>query len=139
MLPHGPVNPTEGSYHPAVTINGRLEPTPPPEVIAMTKFMYEQQSSGSDERIKMWVTNVRHVGMITMCDGWLLRYPPATGTGAQQQIGTATNPISGGVQASTTIGAKHVGTLAPIVEANASAVCSERKLVPFAPSPASSP
>ena len=137
MLPHGPVTPTEGSYHPALTLNGTMEPTPPPEVIAMTKFMYEQPSG--DEHIKMWVTNVRHVGMITMCDGWMVRYPAAAGAGAQRQIGTATNPIPGGVQVSTSIGAKHTGTLPPIVEANASAVCNERYLVPFAPSPAPSP
>ncbi len=137
MLPHGPVNPSEASVHPPVTLHGSMEPTPPPEVIAMTKFMFEQPSNGSDEHIKMWVTNVRHVGMITMCDGWMLRYPPASGTGAQRQIGTATNPLSGGVQVS--IGAKHVGALPPIVEANASAVCNERALVPFAPSPAPSP
>jgi hypothetical protein len=137
MLPHGPVNPTEGSYHPAVTVNGQLEPTPPPEVVALTKFMYE--SSGSDEHIKMWVARVRHVGAITMCDGWMLRYPAATGTGEQRQIGTATNPISGGVQVSVPVGAKHAGVLPPIVEANASAVCTERALVPFAPSPAPSP
>jgi hypothetical protein len=137
MLPNGPVNPTQGSYHPAVTLNGSMEPTPPPEVIAMTKFIYDEPSNGSAERIKMWVANVRHVGGITMCDGWMLRYPPSTGTGAQRQIGTATNPLSGGVQVS--IGAKHVGVLPPIVEVNASAVCSERKLVPFAPSPAPSP
>lgn len=137
MLPHGPVNPTQSTYRQPVTLNGTLEPTPPPEVIAMTKFTYDEQSNGSDERIKMWVSRVRRVGPITMCDGWMLRYPAATGTGAQRQIGTATNPLSGGVQVS--VGAKHVGTLAPIVEVNASAVCSERRLVPFAPSPAPSP
>ncbi len=137
MLPHGPVNPTEGSYHPSITLNGTMEPTPPPDVVATTKFIYE--TPNGDERIKMWVTNVRHVGMITMCEGWMLRYPAAGGVGAQRQIGTATNPISGGIQVSTTVGAKHVGTLAPIVEANASAVCSERNLVPYAPSAVPSP
>jgi hypothetical protein len=116
-----------------------MDPTPPPEVIAMTKFTYEERGSGSDAKVKMWVTNVRREGPFTKCEGWLVRYPPATQP--VQQTGTATNPISGSINVSTSVstGAKHNGTLPPIVEAHATTICQQRNLVPFAPSPAPSP
>jgi hypothetical protein len=114
------------SYHPQVTL-GALNPTPPPDALAATKYYYEQRGTGSDGLVKMWVSGVRHVGPIAMCDGWLLRYPQAHqtvfGNGMQITIGGS----AGG------------GLLPPIVEAHASIECSQRLLVPFATSAAASP
>ncbi len=38
---------------------GRLEPTPPPEVLAQTKFIYKTRGGGSESQVVMWVTGVR--------------------------------------------------------------------------------
>lgn len=136
MLPNNPVNPTSKTYRQDITLDGRIVPTPPPDVVALTKFIFEERHSGNEARIKMWVTNVRHVGTLTYCDGWLLRFPqspPATATFVQPP-GTHIPPANG-----TQIGGVPGGELPPIVEAGVSTLCSERALVPFAASPAPSP
>ena len=106
-----------------------MDPTPPPDIIAATKYIFQERGAGSDALDKMWVTNVRHEGPLTLCDGWLVRYPlnPERSYGA------------GGP--SITIGGSrpHTGTLAPIVETRATVTCSRRQLTPFGPSPAPSP
>lgn len=134
MLPNNPVAPSFKTYRQNISLNGRLEPTPPPEVLAQTRFIFEENGVGGDARIKMWVTAIRHVGPITYCDGWLLRFPRADNSGAFHIFGTR-NVEPNAVQA----GGNPGGTLAPIVETGASAMCSERALVPFAASPAPSP
>ncbi len=65
------------------------EPTPPPAVLAITKFIYTENVAGQrwkiwpmgpapEERaIKMYVTSVWHVGAVTMCHGWVIRQPVA--------------------------------------------------------------
>ena len=41
LLPNNPVNPQSKQYTPSYSLRGRLEPTPPPEVLAQTKYIYE--------------------------------------------------------------------------------------------------
>jgi hypothetical protein len=135
MLPHNVVNPTQVSEVEHVSLNGRLDPTPPPEVLAQTKYIFEQNGSGGDVRVKMWVTGVRRVGPVLYCDGWLLRYPHASQPPPMQ--GTFTHPVSGSIEVSS--GGLTGGVLPPVIEEHASTACSERALTPFAPSPASSP
>jgi hypothetical protein len=65
------------------------EPTPPPAILAMVKFIYTENvgsehwkiwpmGSAPEERaVKMYVTSVKHVGAVTMCTGWLIRQPIA--------------------------------------------------------------
>jgi hypothetical protein len=65
------------------------EPTPPPAIAAITKFIYTENVAGQhwkgwplgaapEERgIKMYVTSVRHVAGIQMCTGWVIRQPIA--------------------------------------------------------------
>lgn len=65
------------------------EPTPPPNVLAATKFLYVENVAGQrwkqsflgtapEERyVKMYVTSVRRVGFINWCTGWVLRSPMA--------------------------------------------------------------
>lgn len=65
------------------------EPTPPPAILAMVKFIYTENVGGEhwkiwpmgpapEERaVKMYVTSVKHVGAVTMCTGWLIRQPIA--------------------------------------------------------------
>ncbi len=65
-----------------------VEPTPPPAVLALTKYIYTENVGGNwkiwplgsapEERtIKMYVTSVRHVAGVTMCTGWVVRQPIA--------------------------------------------------------------
>jgi hypothetical protein len=136
LLPSGnPVTPKSKEYRQTVSVAGRLEPTPPPEILAQTKYIYEAEDVGGERRIKMWVTMVHRNGPVTVCDGWMLRYPESQRVGANENpaIGVSNGRIPGGSLA------PYASSLAPIVEANASTDCSERKLLPFAPSPASSP
>ena len=135
LLPHNAVNPTQMNVNERVALNASMEPTPPPEVLAQTKYILQQRGSGGDAAIKMWVTSVRHDGPAMVCEGWLLRYPRSSQPGYAQ--GTMAHPVSGGIQISTA-GAPG-GTLPPIVEEHASAVCTARELVPFAQQPTPSP
>ncbi|MDQ2865734.1 MAG: hypothetical protein M3R51_05860 [Candidatus Eremiobacteraeota bacterium] len=134
MLPHNAVIPTQKTYRQTISLNGRLEPTPPPTVLAATKFTFEERGTGGESRIKMWVTSVNRRGGITFCEGWLLRYPISPSPGFMHPFGTHI-PDANGSQ----IGGVRNGELAPIVESSASTVCSERSLVPFVPAPVPSP
>ncbi len=128
LLPHNAVVPSEKSYHEAIGL-GSLNPTPPPEVLAATKFTFEERGTGGDARVKMWVTNVRHDGPFTICEGWLLRFPRSTQPPTVQ--GTFTHPLAGGI--SISVGGNPGGVGPPIVESHASTTCSARALVPFNP------
>ena len=50
LLPNNPVHPSVGTYTPSYSLRGRLEPTPPPDVLAKTQYMYEVKGIGSEER-----------------------------------------------------------------------------------------
>lgn len=121
MIPHNAVNPTQAgtSFHVGT---GSLQPTPPPEVVALTRFTFEEKGAGDDALDKMWVTSTRRVGPALICEGWLVRYPHATGPAPN-----GPNLISISVG-----GSRGVPALGPpIVEAHATASCTERALVPF--------
>ncbi len=124
------MNPTQRVYHPPIGLHGSLDPTPPPEIVAATKYTYEERGEGNDARLKMWVTSVHRVGPVMMCDGWLVRYP--VNPNASRSFGNGTQISIGGSRPA-------VGTLPPVVEAGASIQCAERELQPFAPSPSASP
>lgn len=62
-------------------------PTPPPDVLARTKYIFEENPmsqhwwilpSAPEERyVKTYVTSVKHVGPLTICRGWTVRVPMA--------------------------------------------------------------
>lgn len=146
MLPNNPVTPTSKQYHQDLSIRGKVEPTPPPEVLAMTKFLYEARGTGNEARIKMWVTSVHRAGPSLVCVGWLVRYPQPVRDGFMHAPGSAGGGSANGTQIRIGGGGAPSGTysgldaaLAPIVEVNASTDCSQRYLVPFGSSPAPSP
>lgn len=132
MLPHNPVHPETKTYAPPISLRGTLEPTPPPSVLAETKYLY-RSSGGSEARVEMWVTSVRKAGPTTICTGWLVRWPynasashagdfaPANGT--QISIGGARSP----------------GVLPPVIDGIVTLPCEGRLLVPYEPSSAPSP
>jgi hypothetical protein len=136
------------------SLRGRLEPTPPPEVLAKTKYIYEVRNVGGEARVKMWVTQARKSGPTTMCTGWLVRYPQALRGGYADQAGgqsVVQNDVHAGPANGTQIaiggggGASHTplspfaAGLAPIVDGMVSQPCDGRLLVPYVPSPGSSP
>lgn len=139
MLPSGPVTPGSKQYAPQLSLHGRLEPTPPPEVLAKTKYLYEAPPGGSERRVVMWVTSIRKAGPTTICTGWLVRYP-LTGTAPVPPVAQHVNdiPPANGTQASVG-GAAGSGYGAPIVEGITTMACEGRRLVPYAGSTAPSP
>ena len=152
LLPNNPVNPTTKSYTPNLSLHGRLEPTPPPDVLAKTKYMYEVRGTGGEGRVKMWVTAARKDGPTTICTGWLVRYPEAVRGGYAEapgpsnvQDGGHAGPangtqitIGGGGRAAAPLSPFDAG-IAPIVDGMVSQPCDGRLLAPYAPSPVSSP
>ncbi len=73
----------------SIQITPEPEPTPPPQVIAATKFLYVENVAGQrwkqswlgtapEERyVKVYVTSVKRIGFIKWCTGWVLRAPIA--------------------------------------------------------------
>lgn len=131
---------------PTYSLRGRLEPTPPPDVLARTKYMYEVRNTGNEALVKMWVTAARKAGPTTICTGWLVRYPQPVRGGyaplpSNVNVGGANGTqitIGGGPGAHAPLSPFAAGT-APIVDGIVSQPCDGRLLVPYAPSPASSP
>jgi hypothetical protein len=155
MLPNNPVNPTSKSYTPNLSLRGKMEPTPPPDVLAKTKYLYETKGTGNESRVKMWVIAARKAGPTTICTGWLVRYPQGVrGTYADAAGPDSTivhsNTQGGGPSNGTQIGIGGGGRaqqplspfdagIAPIVDGMVSQPCDGRLLKPFVPSPVSSP
>lgn len=146
LLPNNPVNPTMRQYTPTYSLRGHLEPTPPPEVLARTKYIYEVLGTGIEARVKMWVTQTRKAGPTTICTGWLVRYPePIRGNYAplpsNVNAGAANGTqitIGGGSGAQPPLSPFDAG-IAPIVDGMVSQPCDGRRLVPFAGSAGTSP
>jgi hypothetical protein len=154
LLPNNPVHPTTKSYSPTYSLRGRLEPTPPPDVLAKTKYMYEVRGTGHELRVKMWVIAARKTGPTTICTGWLVRYPEAVRGGyadtASSDSTIVRSDIHGGPANGTQIAIGGAGPaqaplspfdagIAPVVDGMVSQPCDGRLLVPYAPSPVSSP
>jgi hypothetical protein len=133
MIPHNNVNIQNTQHAYNVAVGGAMEPTPPPEILAQTKFMYQEKGAGSDALTKMWVTGTHREGPLLICDGWLVRYPAAGQPGFMH--GTMTNPTSGGIAMGIPLGGSG-GTPAhgaPIVEGMSHVSCQARGLVPIVP------
>lgn len=78
LIPHGPLTPSSHEYRGDLGAIGRnVRPTPPPEVLARTKFVFSESGkrSGTEDLVVMYVTDVRGEGPLTVCRGWLMRYP----------------------------------------------------------------
>ncbi|MGB8520271.1 MAG: hypothetical protein WCD38_08935, partial [Candidatus Tumulicola sp.] len=133
LLPNNPVNPASKQYSPSISLHGSLRPTPPPAVLAQTKYLY-RSTAGTDALVEMWVTSIRKAGPTTMCTGWLVRYP----VNAKASHAGDYAPANG-TQVSVGGGAGTPGILPPVVDGIVTEPCEGRLLVPYAPSPASSP
>jgi hypothetical protein len=126
LLPNNPSPVTSKTYGGGYrAVPTTLDPTPPPEVLAKTIYLYQTSGKGTEARTKMWVTSIRKVGPLTFCTGWLVRYPyPAT---MSTSLGTRLlHP---------TISTGEAG-FKPIIEPSASYICEARSMTPYVPSPA---
>jgi hypothetical protein len=134
MLPHNPVNPSSKQYTPQIALQGSLEPTPPPSVLAQTKYLFRSNGIGDEARVEMWVTQIRGEGPVTMCTGWAVRYP----SNARAPHAGDYAPANG---TQITIGGGHgsPAVLPPVVDGIVTLPCEKRLLVPYAASPAPSP
>ena len=123
LLPTGTgTAPTSAHIAPgAGAISTQMVPTPPPDVLARTQFIFTSDPAAQGlkifgvpisigppmaERVEMWVTSSEKRGAVTICHGWLLRFP---------------TPVRG------------MRALDPIVDADATFVCGGRTLVPYKP------
>jgi hypothetical protein len=136
LLPHNKVSYTRGTYAPGYrAVPTSLDPTPPPDVIARTKYLFMTSGSGTESRTKMWVTAVRPLGLgLSMCTGWLVRWPqaPMDSTGSQALAANGIQLRIGGGHGGGVLSTGMAGQT-PIIEPNASYMCSARRLVPFGP------
>ncbi|MHB8434003.1 MAG: hypothetical protein ACYC8W_07190 [Candidatus Tyrphobacter sp.] len=132
LLPHGPVVPHEGHYVGTLSLAGRLVPTPPPSVLARTRYIFEGPFGGGDGTLRMWVTSVTRHGPVLICSGWILHFPRTIAQGTLTAPNVPVGPANG-IQ----IGGMHpvysglAAGMAPIVVGLGTAECSERALVPF--------
>ncbi|MBV8373501.1 MAG: hypothetical protein JOY69_09590 [Candidatus Eremiobacteraeota bacterium] len=134
LLPNNPVNPSSKQYAPSISLHGSLEPTPPPAVIAQTKYLYRSRPGGTEARVEMWVTAIRKAGITTICTGWLVRYPLNQAAPHAGDFAPAN-----GTQVTVGGGRGTPAVLPPIVEGIVTEPCEGRLLVPYTPSPAPSP
>lgn len=134
MLPHGPVTPHTLHYSGSLSLAGRLEPTPPPSVVARTRFLFQGPAGGGDGMLKMWVVGVERRGPLLICNGWILHFPQTIGQGILTAPNVPVGPANG-IQ----IGGAHqvlsgfAAGMAPIVVGMGTAECTQRALVPFTP------
>ncbi len=132
LIPRGPVNPHEGHYVGRLSLAGRLVPTPPPDVLARTRYIFEGPFGGGDGTLRMWVTSVARHGPVLLCSGWILHFPRTIAQGTLTAPNVPVGPANG-IQ----IGGLHpvysglAAGMAPIVVGIGTAECSERALVPF--------
>ncbi len=116
-----------------------MEPTPPPDVLAATKYIYRTRGGGSEGRVVMWVTQTRKEGLVTLCTGWLVRYPLAE---AAPTVPAVQHPgdiaPANGTQISIG-GSRAPGLMPPIVDGIVTQACEARLLEPFSGPAASSP
>lgn len=128
------MNPHEGHYVGTLSLAGRLVPTPPPDVLARTRYIFEGPFGGGDGTLRMWVTSVARHGPVLLCSGWILHFPRTIAQGTLTAPNVPVGPVNG-----AQIGISHpvysglAAGMAPIVVGIGTAECSERALVPFAP------
>jgi hypothetical protein len=140
LLPTGTVVPTSKQYAQGyLGIHRDLEPTPPPDVLAKTKYIYESEdTSGSNERkVKMWVTSIKRIGPLIFCTGWLARFPAPPPQPTAQGPGTSGVPnllqiLIGGTPPRTVLSTGSAGQ-DPIIEPHVTYVCPSHSLQPFKP------
>jgi len=133
LLPNNPVHPLTKRYSPgASAVPKPGEPTPPAEVVARTKYIFRAPARRAADRIVMWVTSLKKAGLLTMCTGWLVRYPsapPSYGAAAAASSG----PLHGGAVAVPDPGPRPQNAFMPIIEADATLLCQPSFLQPFSP------
>jgi hypothetical protein len=135
LIPQSAVTPHAYQYSNSISLAGKLEPTPPPSVLARTRYLF--QGPAASDTIKMWVVAVEHRGPILICNGWIVRYPQIVRQGVLTASNVPVGPANG-IQ----IGTQHqvpsgfAAGLDPIVVGMGNAECSMRSLVPFIPPPA---
>ena len=134
LLPNGPVTPSIKHAGGSAVYIG--DPTPPPQILAQTKYYYEPPKRKSSDRVQMWVTSVSHRGPLTVCTGWLVRYPSPA-----QRVFVSANaqgPLHGGIVPVDNSGPRPQNGFMPIVEENATFACEARDLRPYV-APSASP
>ena len=132
LLPNNPVKPTTKRYSAGPEAMRPSEPTPPPDVVAKTKYIYHSNGGRAADRFTMWVTALKKLGFLTMCYGWLVRYPSAPPSYGSVSAG-ASGPLHGGAVVVPNPGPRPENGFMPIIEPDAAYVCPAGSLQPFYP------
>ncbi len=135
LLPNNAVKPTTKHFTTGPEAMRPAEPTPPPDVLAKTKYIYRSASHRAEDRFTMWVTSLKKLGFLTVCHGWLVRYPAAPPSYGSVAAGSG-GPLHGGAVALPDPGPRPQNAFMPIIETDASYVCPASALQPFYPQPA---
>lgn len=136
LLPNGPVQVHVGHYTPKSYFIGY--PTPPPQVLAATKFLYENKNvkgfwrifGGQEQRVVMYVTGVKNHGAMSTCTGWLIRFPLKSGP---YRAAAASGPFRGGPVVADQPGPPGNNQLDPVVEENVTFECETARLQKYVP------
>jgi hypothetical protein len=139
-LPKAAVNPSQGHYNGTSSIGKPGDPTPPPEILGKTKYIYESGNvakayrffGGREQRVKMYVTDIKRHGAFSTCTGWLVRFPmgsaPTFGQlGSDGKLNTGF-PGRGGAN-----------SYEAVIEPHVTFECETSRLQPYTPSAAPSP
>ncbi len=133
LLPHNAVHPTQLRLTPGYkAVRGVLNPTPPPEVLARTRYIFTEAPTTEEGTATMWVTGIRRVGGLTICHGWAMRHvygPPPRGGAPGPPSSSGGVPRPGSLIFSSPQGGRRLPHA--VVEAHASFPCSARALVPY--------
>lgn len=126
LIPNNPVHVTQKIYAPGfAAVPTNAYPTPPPEVLALTKFIMDSHRRG-ESVVKMWVTGISKRGPLTICTGWLYRVPLKAPGYIQSVMSPSYNP-----NAANYPGPQGEAGFKAVVEPNASFVCAAGDLTPF--------
>ncbi|MBV8728074.1 MAG: hypothetical protein JO233_09820 [Candidatus Eremiobacteraeota bacterium] len=131
-MPNNPVKPTSKRYSSGPEAMRPAEPTPPPDVLAKTKYICRSAGGRAKDRFTMWVTALKKLGFLTVCSGWLVRYPSAPPSYGSVVAG-ASGPLHGGQVILPNPGPRSENGFMPIVEADATYICPAGSLEPFYP------
>ncbi|MFN2528568.1 MAG: hypothetical protein ABR584_07615 [Candidatus Baltobacteraceae bacterium] len=141
MLPSGPVTPTTTRFSPGASGAYFGDPTPPPQVLAVTKFTYvagphkHMFGNAQNDRMIMYVKSTRRIGPATLCTGWLLIFPSPQASYGQinmQNGKLQTNPAP-----------RPDNNIQPEIQESATIDCPAGQLQPYrprtSPAPSSTP
>ncbi|MBC5829728.1 MAG: hypothetical protein GIW98_05990 [Candidatus Eremiobacteraeota bacterium] len=133
LIPSAPVTYSQKRVSPGASAVRESEPTPPPEVLARTKYIYRSGSLSAQGGNKLFGGQFKSERFVmayvtalegSTCTGWLIRYPRTP-----DRYGAAPGPFRPG--SINYPGPQGENGFRPIVEPDVSFRCDPKGLTPF--------